>query len=141
MTGTFGNPNASKPAFQKEYVYASVAAFSGNGVTLSAVGASAIYDALVAVPNHSYIVYGWQCVFVCSGSGSHKGHIAMKMSSTDGVCKGLLHASDDQNSVVMLPQPIMFDESSEIIYTVIDASLAADDYIFSNLFYGLVRTS
>ena len=67
-------PNNTYPSFVKEYAFSKSAFVSGVDSDFSVVGASAVYDGLSGVANHSYVIWGWQGVFTASGGGSGKGH-------------------------------------------------------------------
>jgi len=134
-------PNNTYPSFVKEYAFSKSAFVSGTASDFSAVGVSAVFDGLSGVDNHSYIIWGWQGAFTASGGGSGKGHLVLALQPDSNSCKGILHASDDVNGVVILTQPMKFPEGESVIWSVLDSTLNTDDAVYANLWYTHIRTS
>jgi hypothetical protein len=125
------------PAFVDEYFYAMPGYMSGVSGTFGAVGASAIFDALSGVENHSYAIFGWQAVFD-GVNDNDKGHLILKLTCNLGTCAGLMHCSDDDNTVVMLPQPLRLPSGSGVYWVTVSNQIKAGTGIHLNVFYSLV---
>ncbi len=125
------------PAFAKEYAYAMPAYVSATSATLGVVDSSAIFDALSGVENHSYVIYGWQGVFN-GANDNDKGHVILKITCSLGTCAGLLHCSDDDNTVVMLPQPIRLPSGSGVYRVTVSNAIKSGTGVHLNVFYSLL---
>lgn len=149
--GNYGGTVVSKPAAQREWAYSISNDFSGNAMTdtgtlsafdgATADGASAILVA--GSPDHAIIVWGWQAVYIAGGN-SVKGHIVGMLTDGNGTSKGIVHASDDDNTVVMLPQPTKVPTGRNLIFQVVNSTMntgsgsnAADTAIIE-IYYNIV---
>jgi len=125
------------PSFVDEYSYSMPAYTSGLSATFNVVGTSAIFDGLSAVEGHSYAIFGWQAVFD-TASDNDKGHLILKLTCNLGTCAGLMHCSDDDNTVVMLPQPLRLPSGSGVYRVTVANKLKSGTSIHLNVFYALV---
>ena len=146
---TYGSPLSRTPAFQKEWSYTTPIQFSGNAATntgfFSATaaasygenGASAV---VVESPGskYSFILWGWQGVYI-AGTGSSKGHAIVKIADPTNSSHGLVHFSDDDNTVVNLSQPTRLQPGEDIIFKVLDSDMGAADAGIIELYYSVIN--
>ena len=126
-----------RPAWHREYAYAEAAFFSGTESTFSAVGLSGLFDDLSGVAGHYYVIWGWQSVYVATTTT--KTHLILELEDEDNKRLGLFHSSDDDNTVVMLPQPIRLKTGSGVYWEVLDTDMGTGDSAFHEVFYTLVK--
>ena len=129
--------NHNHPVWQKEFSYAEGAFFSGTENTFSAVGVSGLYNDLSGVEDHYYVIWGWQSVYIATAT--QKTHLVLELEDEDGKRLGLMHASDDDNTVVMLPQPLRMKTGSGVYWEVLSTDMVNGDHAFHEVFYSLVR--
>ena len=127
----------NRPVWQREFSYAETAFFSGTDATFSAVGLSGLFDELSGVANHYYVIWGWQSVYIATATD--KRHLILELEDEDNKRLGLLHASDDDNTVVMLPQPIRLKTGSGVYWEVLDEEMSSGDSALHEIFYTLVK--
>ena len=127
----------NRPAWHREYAYAEAAFFSGTDDTFSAIGLSGLFDDLSGVADHYYVVWGWQSVYIATSTD--KRHVILELEDEDNKRLGILHASDDDNTVVMLPQPIRLKTGSGIYWEVLDTAMSNGDSALHEVFYTLVK--
>jgi hypothetical protein len=127
----------NRPVWQREFSYAEGAFFSGTEDTFSAVGASGLFNDLSGVEDHYYVLWGWQSVYIATAT--QKTHLVLELEDEDGKRIGLMHASDDDNTVVMLPQPIRMKTGSGVYWEVLSTDMINGDQAFHEIFYSLVR--
>lgn len=149
---TYGGTVVSKPAAQREWAYSISCDFSGNAMTgtgalsafdgATADGASAIIEAAPS-PDHAIILWGWQAVYIAGGNTA-KGHLIGMLTDGNGTSKGVVHAADDDNTVVMLPQPTKVPKGRDLIFQVVNSTMntgsggnAADTAIIE-IYYNIV---
>ena len=125
------------PAFIREYAYAMPAYTSGLSATFGGVGTSAIFDGLSAVEGHSYAIFGWLAVYD-GANDNDKGHVVLKITCSLGTCAGLMHGSDDDNTVVMLPQPLRLPSGSGVYRVTVANAMKSGTKLHLNVFYALV---
>ena len=125
------------PAWQREYCFAEGAFFSGDDGTFSANGVSGLVDGLSGVEGHYYVIWGWQSVYVATTTD--KKHLVIELEDEDNKRIGLMHASDDDNTVVMLPQPIRMKTGSGVYWEVLDTDMGNGDSAFHEVFYSLIK--
>ena len=146
---TYGTPLSRTPAFQKEWSYTTPFLFSGNATNLtgffsSTIGASYGENGASAVvleslgPKYSFIIWGWQGVYV-AGSGNNKGHVIVKIANNDNSSHGLVHFSDDDNTVVNLSQPTRLQPGEDVIFKVLDSDMNATDAGIIELYYSIIN--
>jgi hypothetical protein len=146
---TYGTPLSRTPAFQKEWSYTTPFQFSGNAVTntgfFSATtagsygenGTSAVVLASKG-PKYSFIVWGWQGVYI-AGSGSSKGQVIVKIANNLNSSHGLVHFSDDDNTVVNLSQPTRLQPGEDIIFKVLDSDMGTSDTGIIEIYYSIIN--
>ena len=127
----------NRPAWHREYAYAEAAFFSGTDSTFSATGLSGLFDDLSGVADHYYVVWGWQSVYIATSTTRR--HLIIELEDEDNKRLGILHASDDDNTVVMLPQPIRLKTGSGVYWEVLDTDMSENDSALHEVFYTLVR--
>ena len=125
------------PVWQKEYSYAEGAFFSGTDSTFSANGVSGLFDDLSGIEDHYYVIWGWQSVYIATTT--EKKHLVIELEDEDNKRLGLMHASDDDNTVVMLPQPLRMKTGSGVYWEVLDTDMGNGDSAFHEVFYSIVR--
>lgn len=125
------------PVWQKEYSYAEGAFFSGTDSTFSANGVSGLFDNLSGIEDHYYVIWGWQSVYIATTTD--KKHLVIELEDEDSKRIGLMHASDDDNTVVMLPQPMRMKTGSGVYWEVLDTDMGNGDSVFHEVFYSIVR--
>lgn len=125
------------PVWQREYSYAEGAFFSGTEAAFSAVGVSGLYNDLSGVEGHYYVIWGWQSVYIATAT--QKTHLVLELEDEDSKRLGLMHASDDDNTVVMLPQPLRMKTGSGVYWEVLSTDMVNGDHAFHEVFYSLVR--
>jgi len=146
---TYGTPLSRTPAFQKEWSYTTPFLFSGNAATATGFfsatiaasygenGASAVVLESLG-PKYSFIIWGWQGVYI-AGSGSSKGHVIVKIANNLNSSHGLVHFSDDDNTVVNLSQPTRLQPGEDIIFKVLDSDMNATDAGIIELYYSIIN--
>ena len=146
---TYGTPLSRSPAFQKEWSYTTPIQFSGNAVTATGFfsatipasygenGASAVVVASPG-PKYSFIIWGWQGIYI-AGSGSSKGQVIVKIANNLNSSHGLVHFSDDDNTVVNLSQPTRLQPGEDIIFKVLNSSMNATDTGIIEIYYSIVN--
>jgi len=146
---TYGTPLSRTPAFQKEWSYTTPFQFSGNATTATGFfsstiagsygenGASAVMVESPG-PKYSFIIWGWQGVYI-GGSGNNKGHVVVKITNPTNSSHGLVHFSDDDNTVVHLSQPTRLQPGEDIIFKVLDSDMNATDTGIIELYYSVVN--
>ena len=127
----------NRPAWHREFAYAEAAYFSGTDDTFSAIGLSGLFDDLSGVADHYYVIWGWQSVYIATSTD--KKHLIIELEDEDNKRLGLLHASDDDNTVVMLPQPIRLKTGSGVYWEVLDTDMQTNDSALHEVYYTLVR--
>ena len=127
----------NRPAWQREFAYAESAYFSGTDDAFSAVGLSGLFDDLSGVADHYYVVWGWQSVYIATTT--NKRHLVLELEDEDSKRLGILHASDNDNTVVMLPQPIRLKTGSGVYWEVLDTEMSSGDSALHEVYYTLVR--
>jgi hypothetical protein len=125
------------PVWQREYSYAEGAFFSGDDGTFSATGVSGLFDDLSGIEDHYYVIWGWQSVYIATAT--EKKHLILELEDEDNKRIGLMHASDDDNTVVMLPQPIRMKTGSGVYWEVLDTDMGNGDSALHEVFYSIVR--
>lgn len=125
------------PAWQKERCFAEGAFFSGTDSTFSANGVSGLFDDLSGIEGHYYVIWGWQSVYIATTTD--KKHLVIELEDEDNKRIGLMHASDDDNTVVMLPQPIRMKTGSGVYWEVLDTDMGNGDSVFHEVFYSIVK--
>jgi hypothetical protein len=125
------------PVWQREYSYAEGAFFSGTDSTFSANGMSGLFDDLSGIEDHYYVIWGWQSVYIATAT--EKKHLILELEDEDNKRIGLMHASDDDNTVVMLPQPIRMKTGSGVYWEVLDTDMGNGDSALHEVFYSIVR--
>ena len=146
---TYGTPLSRTPAFQKEWSYTTPLQFSGNAVTATGFfsatiagsygenGASAVVKASPG-PKYSFIIWGWQGVYI-AGSGNSKGQVIVKIANNDNSSHGLVHFSDDDNTVVNLSQPTRMQPGEDIIFKVLDSDMGTSDTGIIEIYYSVIN--
>jgi hypothetical protein len=149
FTQPYGTPLDRSPAFQKEWTYTTPFQFSGNAVTdegfFSATtagsygenGASAVVIESPG-PKHSFIIWGWQGIYI-AGAGNNKGHAIVKIANNVNSSHGLVHFSDDDNTVVNLTQPTRLQPGEDIIFKVLDSDMGTADSGIIELYYSVIN--
>lgn len=127
----------NRPVWQKECAYAESGFFSGTDNTFSATGVSGLFGDLSGVADHYYVVWGWQSVYIVTST--EKRHLILELEDEDNKRLGILHASDDDNTVVMLPQPIRLKTGSGVYWEVLDTDMGNSDSALHEIFYTLVK--
>jgi hypothetical protein len=149
FTKPYGTPMGRSPAFQKEWTYTTPFLFSGNAVNITGFfsatipatygenGASAV---VLESPGtkYSFIIWGWQGVYI-AGSGNNKGHAVVKIANNANSSHGLVHFSDDDNTVVNLSQPTRFQPGEDIIFKVLDSDMKTTDTGIIELYYSVIN--
>ena len=125
------------PVWQREYCYAEGAFFSGTDSTFSATGVSGLFDDLSGIEDHYYVIWGWQSVYIATST--EKKHLILELEDEDNKRLGLMHASDDDNTVVMLPQPLRMKTGSGVYWEVLDTDMGNGDSALHEVFYTLVK--
>jgi hypothetical protein len=128
----------NRPVWQREFSYAESAYFSGTDDDFSAIGMSGLFDDLSGVAGHYYVLWGWQSLYVESAGGTIH-HLALEIEDEDKNRRGIMHCSNDDNTVVMLPQPIRLKTGSGVYWEVLDASMSNSDIAHHEIFYSLVK--
>jgi len=54
---------------------------------------------------------------------------------------GMMHASDDDNTTVMLPQPIILPEGSSLYWKVLDPGMSNSDLCYHEVYLTKIRSS
>lgn len=146
---TYGTPLSRSPAFQKEWSYSTPIQFSGNATnvtgffssTIAATygenGASAVLVESLG-PKYSFILWGWQGIYI-GGSGNNKGHVVVKIANNDNSSHGIIHFSDDDNTVVTLSQPTRLQPGEDIILKVLNSKMNATDTGIIELYYSVIN--
>ena len=146
---TYGTPLSRSPAFQKEWSYTTPFQFSGNSVnikgffsaTIAATygenGASAVVLESPG-PKYSFVIWGWQGVYI-GGSGNNKAHVIVKIANNANSSHGLVHFSDDDNTVVNLSQPTRMQPGEDIIFKVLNSVMNATDTGIIELYYSVIN--
>jgi len=146
---TYGTPLSRSPAFQKEWSYTTPFQFSGNAVnikgffsaTIAATygenGASAVVLESPG-PKYSFVIWGWQGVYI-GGSGNNKAHVIVKIANNANSSHGLVHFSDDDNTVVNLSQPTRMQPGEDIIFKVLNSVMNATDTGIIELYYSVIN--
>jgi len=127
----------NRPVWQREFSYAEAAFFSGTATTFSANGVSGLFGDLSGIANHYYVIWGWQSVYIANAT--EKKHLILELENENNKRLGLLHASDDDNTVVMLPQPIRMKTGSGVYWEVLDTDMSNDDSALHEIFYSVVK--
>ena len=146
---TYGTPLSRSPAFQKEWNYATPFQFSGNATTATGFfsatigptyGENGTSAVMIASPGskYSFIIWGWQGIYI-GGSGNNKAHVVVKIASNDNSSYGLVHFSDDDNTVVHLSQPTRLQPGEDIIFKVLNSSMNATDTGIIELYYSVIN--
>lgn len=126
------------PGNQRDVSYAKPLFFSGTDDDFSAVNLSG--QLLEGQPKFSLIIWGWQSVYIPSSS-SAKGHLVLGLTTEVNGFHGMLHASDDDNTTVMLPQPIILPEGKGLYWRVLDAGMSNSDLSYHEVYYTCIRSS
>ena len=126
------------PGNQRDVSYATPAFFSGTDDDFSALNLSG--QIVEGQPKFSIIIWGWQSVYVASSS-SAKGHVVLGLTGSSNGFHGMLHASDDDNTTAMLPQPIIMPEGEGLYWRVLDAGMSNNDQAFNEVYYTKIRSS
>lgn len=146
---TYGTPLSRTPAFQKEWSYTTPLQFSGNAVTATGFfsatiagsygenGTSAVIVASPG-PKYSFIIWGWQGVYI-GGSGNNKAHTIVKITNPTNSSHGLVHFSDDDNTVVNLSQPTRLQPGEDIIFKVLNSTMNTTDAGIVELYYSVIN--
>lgn len=130
--------NGVRPGNQREVSYAKPVFFSGTDATFSAIDLSGlIYE---GDEKYSIIIWGWQSIYVASSS-SAKGHMVLSMVTENNGVHGMMHASDDDNTTVMLPQPIILPEGSSLYWKVLDPGMSNNDLCYHEVYLTKIRSS
>ena len=127
----------NRPVWQKEFSYAEGSFFSGTDSTFSATGVSGLFDDLSGIEDHYYVIWGWQSVYIATST--EKKHLILELEDEDNKRLGLMHASDDDNTVVMLPQPLRMKTGSGVYWEVLDTDMGNGDSALHEVFYTLVK--
>jgi len=127
----------NRPVWQKEFAYAESAYFSGTDDDFSAIGMSGIADNLIAVPDHYYVIWGWQTGYVANAT--QRGHLLLEIEDEDKKRYGIMHGSTEDNTVVMLPQPMRIKTGSAVYWEVIDAGMQISDAVHHEIYYSVVK--
>lgn len=127
----------NRPVWQREFSYAEGAFFSGTDSTFSANGVSGLFNDLSGIEDHYYVIWGWQSVYIATTTD--KKHLVIELEDEDNKRIGLMHASDDDNTVVMLPQPIRMKTGSGVYWEVLDTDMGNGDGVFHEVFYSIVK--
>ena len=146
---TYGTPLSRSPAFQKEWSYTTPFQFSGNSVNgkgffSSTIAASYGENGASAVvlespgPKYSFVIWGWQGVYI-GGSGNNKAHVIVKIANNANSSHGLVHFSDDDNTVVNLSQPTRMQPGEDIIFKVLNSVMNATDTGIIELYYSVIN--
>lgn len=143
---TYGTPLSRSPAFQKEWTYATSVQFSSNAVSneglfsAGSFGENGPSSVIVASPGpkYSFIIWGWQGVYIAV-AGANKGHTVIKIANNSNSSYGLIHFSDDDNTVVNLSQPVRLQPGEDIIFKVMDSDMNATDSGIIELFYSVIN--
>ena len=146
---TYGTPLSRSPAFQKEWSYTTPFQFSGNSVNgkgffSSTIAASYGENGTSAVvlespgPKYSFVIWGWQGVYI-GGSGNNKAHVIVKIANNANSSHGLVHFSDDDNTVVNLSQPTRMQPGEDIIFKVLNSVMNATDTGIIELYYSVIN--
>jgi len=125
------------PVWQKEFSYAEGAFFSGDGGTFSANGVSGLFNDLSGIEDHYYVIWGWQSVYVADST--QKRHLILELEDEDNKRLGLMHSKSDDNTVVMLPQPMRMKTGSGVYWEVLDTDMSNGDTALHEVFYSLVK--
>jgi hypothetical protein len=129
----------ARPVWQKENEYSESSYVSGTDDTFL-TGASAVYGDLVAQQDHYYVIWGWQAVYIEATSQVGLHHLVLKLMDEDHTCKGLVHASNNDNTVVMLPQPSKVKTGSALYWESLDEAMGQGDTVHIDLFYSVVKS-
>ena len=129
----------NRPVWHREFAYAEGAYFSGTDDTFSAVGLSGLFDDLSGVPEHYYVIWGWQTGYVPASIFVQRGHVLLEIEDEDKKRLGMLHGSTSDNTVVMLPQPIRLKTGSGVYWEVLDPGMGTNDEAHHEIFYTLVK--
>ena len=89
-------------------------------------------------PKHSFIIWGWQGIYI-AGAGNNKGHAIVKIANNVNSSHGLVHFSDDDNTVVNLTQPTRLQPGEDIIFKVLDSDMNASDAGIIELYYSVIN--
>jgi hypothetical protein len=127
----------NRPAWHREFAYAEASFFSGTADDFSAVGLSGLYNDLSGVADHYYVIWGWQSAYVFK-SGSGKKHLILELEDEDGKRVGIMHGSSDDNTAIMLPQPLRLKTGSGVYWEVLDTDMSGDS-IVNEVYYTLVK--
>ena len=142
----FGTPMSRRPAFQAEWTYTTPFQFSANSAnntgffSAGSFGENGPSSIVVASPGpkHSFVLWGWQGVYI-AGSGNNKGHAIVKIANDLNSSHGLVHFSDDDNTVVNLTQPTRLQPGENIIFKVLDSDMNTSDSGIIELYYSIVN--
>jgi hypothetical protein len=139
---TYGTPLSRSPAFQKEWSYTTPFQFSGNSVNGKGFFSSTIAASYGENGTSAVVLESpgpkWQGVYV-GGSGNNKGHVIVKIANNLNSSHGLVHFSDDDNTVVNLSQPTRMQPGEDIIFKVLNSVMNATDSGIIELYYSVLN--